>query len=1075
VPPTGVGSLAQPKIPIASHGGVNMAIQSATPENIRDAMRRFDAEMRNMPDWLDWEDKKTHKFAFHENDRLYPMKEIISLATGTPKDEFSGGEEAIRYALKLGFDVEALRLPSEPEVRLALHDLLLERYPETLSPSQCYTVLADEFHLSQSQRSLALESDGRNHWENRVHWARQKLVEEDILDPTEHGVWKLKSHSRPRYWVEKVIVKGRPDRESGPDSLGRSLWSPERDKRGADIYRNMRLVEPGDIVFHLIDNEKISGVSIAAERASPKFTGISGTEWADRPCYRIELRDYVELSPPIHRRQFLEDPDREEEIKDILNHGGHLFFNSKFDLNQGAYLTEAPKILVEMFDDIYRINSGRGLPYIPGVTTASMTHFNEGRLRASILLFKWLYGEDGFASELYLEEERNYKLDLVREWRSKVSDETLEQAISDSSSIDFANDLGQLFTKTNLLPWRYADAVRMFSDVEAARSFLTALQNLLFSADTMRPDIDAFNNALMSRYKTTLNETAIKPATHCIPSLALWLTYPEQHFFVRPELYNRASRILIGSVAEGQGEVMTTDYYLSAVDFAKTLREQIAELNPRDMIDVQGFCFGVFNQSRVWFGGKSYGGSRDMLPEFVARKIYAIGFARRPEIAELFKDVPSLDKESRAARRTELESACASGNDAERKALLSFFDLLSAPGSVLLAKSSWFDRGLQQSLLRISGVCVTGKHGSYDENIGHQISVDWRSTLDHTVEARDYYSDLAHTLNVHPLEKALDIIALDPPRAKPSKPTETVEAEEIEESEGEEPVALPVQPAYTIDDFARDTGFKVSTITGWQNRLLRKQQVVFQGPPGTGKTFVAERLARLLVSETTGFLDVVQFHPSYSYEDFMQGIRPQVISGGLTYQIEPGRFLDFCRKAEQRVDGSPCVLIIDELNRANLSRVFGELMYLLEYRDKKIPLSIGGEEFQIPENVFVIGTMNTADRSIALVDHALRRRFSFIYLGPAYDVLQQRLQRDGLPANSLLSVLQAINREIDDRNFEIGISFFMSDGNNLRIALEEIWKGEIEPYLEEYFYDQPKKVDAFRWDSLVGSELQDWG
>jgi 5-methylcytosine-specific restriction protein B len=277
-----------------------------------------------------------------------------------------------------------------------------------------------------------------------------------------------------------------------------------------------------------------------------------------------------------------------------------------------------------------------------------------------------------------------------------------------------------------------------------------------------------------------------------------------------------------------------------------------------------------------------------------------------------------------------------------------------------------------------------------------------------------------------------------------------------------------------LADFEQDTGFAAATIEAWQKRLLRKMHVVLQGPPGTGKTYVAERLARLLVSETTGAWDVLQFHPSYAYEDFIQGIRPQVISGGLTYQIEPGRFLQFCRKAEQRVDGTPCVLIIDELNRANISRVFGELMYLLEYRDKRVPLSMGGEEFQIPKNVYVIGTMNTADRSIALVDHALRRRFSFIHLGPAYDVLERRLKRDGLPSESLIAVLRAVNREIDDRNFEIGISFFMKDGPSLRGALEEIWQGEIEPYLEEYFYDQPQKVDAFRWEKLLTRSLSDW-
>lgn len=193
-----------------------------------------------------------------------------------------------------------------------------------------------------------------------------------------------------------------------------------------------------------------------------------------------------------------------------------------------------------------------------------------------------------------------------------------------------------------------------------------------------------------------------------------------------------------------------------------------------------------------------------------------------------------------------------------------------------------------------------------------------------------------------------------------------------------------VQPSYSASDFSRESSFDALTIELWHRALLRKKHVVFQGPPGTGKTFVAERLARLMVSETTGFSDVVQFHPGYAYEDFIQGIRPRLIEGRLTYELESGRFVLFCEKARGRDGRAPCVLVIDEINRANLSKVFGELMYLLEYRDKTIPLAAGGERFQIPENVYIIGTMNTADRSIALVDHALRRRFQFIRLRPEY-------------------------------------------------------------------------------------------
>jgi len=287
------------------------------------------------------------------------------------------------------------------------------------------------------------------------------------------------------------------------------------------------------------------------------------------------------------------------------------------------------------------------------------------------------------------------------------------------------------------------------------------------------------------------------------------------------------------------------------------------------------------------------------------------------------------------------------------------------------------------------------------------------------------------------------------------------------------PQTEPVlQPRYTLDNLVEETGFERTLVDKWIRSLDRKKQIILQGPPGTGKTYLAERLARLTISETDGFSEVIQFHPSYAYEDFIQGIKPSVQHGALSYDVVGGRFLEFCAAAAQR-DRAPCVLIIDEINRANLSRVFGELMYLLEYRDKIIPLTYGGE-FSIPENVYLIGTMNTADRSIALVDHAFRRRFSFIYLAPDYGVLDRYLNQYDLPANSLIGTLKLINATIDDPHYEMGISFFLKDGARLKETLQDVWHGEIEPYLEEYFYDKPEKVEPFRGEHLIEADLADW-
>ncbi|MEH2260656.1 McrB family protein [Nostoc sp.] len=273
----------------------------------------------------------------------------------------------------------------------------------------------------------------------------------------------------------------------------------------------------------------------------------------------------------------------------------------------------------------------------------------------------------------------------------------------------------------------------------------------------------------------------------------------------------------------------------------------------------------------------------------------------------------------------------------------------------------------------------------------------------------------------------------------------------------------PNNPNYSLKDFAQDIGLIAEDLEleRWIRIIHRKGQAILYGSPGTGKTYIAEKLAQHLIAGGDGFSELVQFHIGYSYEDFIQGIRPQSQDGILAYPLVPGRFLEFCKKAESRED--TCVLIIDEINRANLAQVFGELMYLLEYRDREIPLA-GGNRFRIPKNVRIIGTMNTADRSIANIDHALRRRFAFIELRPNYDVLRRYHLKKGFRVEGLINILQQLNQAIADKNYEIGISFFLTD--NLREDIEDIWRMEIEPYLEEYFFNQLKKVDEFRWDEI---------
>lgn len=278
---------------------------------------------------------------------------------------------------------------------------------------------------------------------------------------------------------------------------------------------------------------------------------------------------------------------------------------------------------------------------------------------------------------------------------------------------------------------------------------------------------------------------------------------------------------------------------------------------------------------------------------------------------------------------------------------------------------------------------------------------------------------------------------------------------------------IELQPEFSIAMCSSESGLDEDTLNRWVRAIDRKGQAVVYGPPGTGKTYTARLLAKHLVSGSDGFIELIQFHPAYSYEDFIQGIRPKPgENGGLCYPIVPGRFLDFCNTARQRK--GLCVLILDEINRANLSRVFGELMYLLEYRDETIPLA-AGEVFSLPGNVRLIGTMNTADRSIALVDHALRRRFAFLELSPNYGVLEKFHGAHGNSISELVDTLQRVNKQIRDPHYMVGISFFMR--GDLKDQIEDIWCMEIEPYLDEYFFDQPTKTDEFRWEKLKNKAL----
>ncbi|GGS66300.1 DUF4357 domain-containing protein [Streptomyces cinerochromogenes] len=246
--------------------------------------------------------------------------------------------------------------------------------------------------------------------------------------------------------------------------------------------------------------------------------------------------------------------------------------------------------------------------------------------------------------------------------------------------------------------------------------------------------------------------------------------------------------------------------------------------------------------------------------------------------------------------------------------------------------------------------------------------------------------------------------------------------------------------------------------------LCDERQLVLYGPPGTGKTYLALKLAEFLGGGPEQ-VKLVQFHPSYAYEDFFEGFRPQEDprTQQVAFRLTAGPLRELADLASREGNHHiPHFLIIDEINRANLAKVFGELYFLLEYRNKSVRLTYSGDDFALPPNLFVIGTMNTADRSIALVDAAMRRRFAFVELSPRAEptsgLLRRWLLREGRGTEPA-DLLDALNSRIEDPDFRIGPSYLMKKGVYREGGLERTWRTRILPLLEEHHYGEGVDIE----------------
>jgi len=272
---------------------------------------------------------------------------------------------------------------------------------------------------------------------------------------------------------------------------------------------------------------------------------------------------------------------------------------------------------------------------------------------------------------------------------------------------------------------------------------------------------------------------------------------------------------------------------------------------------------------------------------------------------------------------------------------------------------------------------------------------------------------------------------------------------------------------YTDERFLNEVYMSAADLQKLKALIKKKQNIILQGAPGVGKTFTAERLAYTLMGKIDNQrVEMVQFHQNYSYEDFILGYKPNPDGG---FELKHGVFYKFCKKASNTPD-KDFFFIIDEINRGNLSKIFGELLMLIEnsYRGKEIKLAYTDELFAVPKNLYIIGMMNTADRSLAMIDYALRRRFSFFEMYPGFATdgfksYQLSLANEKL--DKLIQGIQALNEAIssDDslgNGFCIGHSYFCNQTEFSMEWLENVVEYDIEPMLKEYWFDDVQKYES---------------
>ena len=1028
-----------------------------------------------------------------------------------------------------------------------------------------------------------------------------------------------------KIWIEKTIVNGQQHKITGDRAMGKVLWSPRTGSDGRDTYKNMRLVMPGDMVLHFVDNSSIAGVSIV-ENSAIETDGLAGTAW-DNDAFLIKLKNYTELNPHVKRSALLNDKNKA--VLQGIAENSEVFYNSNLNLRQGGYLTPCTIELVALINDIYKEQSNVNLPFFDELGIAN--NFQPDKIKRTHVI-KALKEIDRGKTSLI----RSTKFDILFEGKTYPPKDVLR------------------------LAHQYANGEHLWEITggEPTNKYLKALGFLIINKDmdlkkALQPYISQYKELIVGSkdydelYKweaVTTFQNNWDLAASDIPNMIETAFPGNNNLWTRNNYYpivmlrafaeinpDKVTNALIDLFNDNEPLEDRILAYKNSMD--ELLEERNKITNQTDKQHYQDArTIGLllaFNEPSKHFLFK-YG----ILKSFCEK--FAISYPKKgdivnqilinEEISGLVRGILIEDKELLKIHGDRLTDTCFKGanyNLLTQDFIYSIVNYLSndrkywlyAPGE----NAEKWDQFYAEGIMAL-GWDELGDLNAYTskKQIVEKLQIldDSSGSKKNDATAND---EFIHVLSIG------DIIFVKKGRTKLLGYGEVVSNYYFEEQSDsfksrrdvkwlkkgswDAGHDLVLKTLTNISDYKTDhpdyefyyqrllgtiEGDLESSSLQNTNTMDYPLNTIFYGPPGTGKTYstllrAAEIIEQRYIddyneakaifnSNLGGQIEFITFHQNYSYEDFIQGLRPETDHAeGLSFEKKDGVFKMIADKARKnwvesgqqkhpktsfeevfnkfisplnegevnelevtmkkvsffitnvttksiefrkdsggtghtlslstlkkmyddestleiqglsayyspllkqlldlgKIDNAPIevvkkknyVIIIDEINRANISRVFGELITLIE-PDKRIggglPLKCtlpSGDVFMVPSNLYIIGTMNTADKSIALLDIALRRRFVFEAMYPKYAIADKIIHD--------VEILQKINKKIIEskgHDFQIGHAYFMGENNDLKNRMNY----KVIPLLLEYFMNDENEVKAILNNS--GLELEE--